>query len=159
MLQTAPTITPSPQLLGLDFEDLTVFEAVTEQYNHLGLHIRGAIAIDPSNPAFPPKSGSVVLMPASHEMIVTVSFDQPIAWMSVFVCSAGCVGLTAFDAAGNIVAHLNTVVSSSNLEPANKYPATWHGQQLELNRHGIARVMFHSSEPFILDDFLLSQIL
>lgn len=157
MLQTAPTISPSPKLLRLDFEDLTAFEAVTEQYNHFGLHIKGAIAIDPSNPAFTPKSGSVVLMPSSHEMIVTASFDHPIAWMSVFVCSAGCVGLTAFDAEGNIVAHLNTAVSSSNV-PANKYPATWHGQQLELNRHGIARVIFHSSEPFILDDFLFSQI-
>lgn len=144
MLQTAPTIPTIPKLLRLDFEDLTAFESVSEQYSHLGVHFNGAIAFEPSNPAFLPKSGTSVLMPSGHEMILSVSFDSPTCWMGAYVCGASSIVLTAFDEAGNIIDRVFT----AGARIGAPIP-----MQLELNRRGIAKVIFHSSEPFILDDF------
>ncbi len=154
MLQTAPTIKTIPTMLRLDFEDLTAFERVSEQYRHLGVHFNDAIAFEPSNPAFLPKSGSFVLMPLGHKITLNVSFDHPTCWVGAYVCGAGSIILTALDRSGNIIAQVSTN-SAVYARPSNLKAAT-RGQQLELNRRGIAKVIFHSTQPFILDDFFFS---
>lgn len=151
MLQTAPRIPTCTKTIRLDFQDLSGFERVTEQYSHLGVHFSDAIALEPSNPAFVAKTGNLVLMPLGYEMILSASFDSPTFWMGAYVCGAGSVILTAFDQTGKILAQVSTTPSSG--VAAIQPKGTGIGQQLELNRAGIAKVMFHSSEPFILKDF------
>lgn len=150
MLQTAPRIPTISQMIQLDFQDLTAFECVTEQYRHLGVHFSDAIALEPSNPAFLPKIGTCALMPLGQETILTASFDQPTSWVGSYVCGAGSVILTAFDQTGKILAQVTTTAGS--IAPGQKVSSCIE-QPLELNRAGIAKVMFHSSQPFILKDF------
>ena len=142
MLQTAPRIPTCLTTIRLNFQTLSAFERVTEQYSHFGVRFSDAIAIEPSNPAFLPKTGCFVLMPLGHEMILSASFDSPTSWVGAEVCGAGSVILTAFDQTGKILAQVTTAASQSCM-----------GQQLELNRSGIAKVMLHCSSPFILQDF------
>lgn len=157
MLQTAPMISTCPRLIRLDFEDLTAFEPVTEQYSHFGLQFNGAIALEPSNPTFLPQSGTKVLMPLEHEMLLTASFEHPTSWVGAYVCGTGSVVLTAFDLDGNLIEKVSTP-GSPCLGVNHQFSHTWQGQQLELNRHNIAKVMFHSSDPFIIDDFFFSHL-
>ncbi len=145
MLQTAPRIATCAKQIRLNFQVLTAFERVTEQYSDLGVRFSDAIALEPSNPAFLPKTGCFVLMPLGHEMILTASFDSPTSWVGGEVCGTGSVILTAFDQTGKILAQVTTAASQGK--------GSCSKQQLELNRSGIAKVMFHSSEPFILKDF------
>ena len=151
MLQTAPRIPTCLKAIRLNFQALTAFERVTEQYRHLGVRFSDAIALEPSNPAFMPKTGSFVIMPLGQEMILNASFESPTDWVGAYVCGAGSVILTAFDQTGKILAHVTKQASSSVAPSQTKGSCSW--QQLELNRCGIAKVMFHSSEPFILKDF------
>ena len=145
MLQTAPRISTCLETIRLNFQTLSAFERVTEQYSHLGVRFKDAIAIEPSNPAFLLKTGCFVLMPLGHEMILNASFDSPTSWVGAEVCGAGSVILTAFDQTGKILAQVTTAASQRS--------GSCMGGQLELNRCGIAKVMLHSSEPFILQDF------
>jgi hypothetical protein len=151
MLQTAPRIATCVKTIRLNFQALTAFEPVTEQYCHLGVRFSDAIALEPSNPAFLPKTGCFVLMPLGQEMILTASFDSPTSWVGGEVCGAGSVILTAFDQTGKILAQVTTKASPGVAANQGKGSCFW--QQLELNRSGIAKVMFHSSEPFIIKDF------
>lgn len=151
MLQTAARIPTSQKTLQLDFQALTAFERVTDRYRHLGVGFSNAIAIEPSNPAFLSKTGSFVLMPLGNEMILNASFDFPTSWVGAYVCGARSVILTAFDQTGKIIAQVTTAASSSVAPSHTNSSCSW--QQLELNRSGIAKVMFHSSEPFIIKEF------
>ena len=157
MLQTASMMSPYSRMLRLDFQDLTAFERVTEQYRHLGVYFSGAIALEPSNPAFPPKSTAFVLMPLGHEMIITVTFDTLARRIGAWVCGAGSVVLTAFDSDGKILKQASTTASPW-FTLSHQERGAWPQQQLELNQRGIAKVMFHSSSPFILNDFFFSQV-
>lgn len=156
MLQTALMMSPYSRMLRLDFQDLTAFECVTEQYRHLGVYFSGAIALEPSNPAFPPKSTAFVLMPLGHEMMITVTFDTLASQIGAWVCGAGSVILTAFDSKGKILKQASTTASPW-LALSNQEQGAWPQHQLELKQHGIAKVMFHSSSPFIVDNLFFSQ--
>jgi hypothetical protein len=156
MLQTALMMSPYSRMLRLDFQDLTAFERVTEQYRHLGVYFSGAIALEPSNPAFPPQSTPFVLMPLGHEMMITVSFDTLASRIGALVCGAGSIVLTAFDSEGKILKQASTTASPW-FALNNQERDAWPQQQLELNGHGIAKVMFHSNSPFILNNLFFSQ--
>jgi hypothetical protein len=151
MLQTAPRISTCLKTIRLNFQTLSAFERVTEQYSHLGVRFSNAIAIEPSNPAFLSKTGCFVLMPLGQETILNASFDSPRSWVGAYVCGAGSVILTAFDQKGKILAQVTTAASPSVAPSQGR--GSCMGQHLELNRCGIAKVMLHSSEPFILQDF------
>lgn len=153
MLQLAQMELASPRLIRLDFENLRAFERVTDQYRHMGVCFSGAIAIEPSNPAFTAKSGSTVLMPTGNLMSLIAYFDKPSCWAGAFVCSTRIVVLTAYDQEGNFLGQTSTVANLPSLPDGQSESLP---QQLELNRHGIAKVEFHSYVPFTLDDFFFA---
>jgi len=51
-----------PSSVCLNLEDLKCFEVVDRQFHHYGLTFENAIALQPSNPAYPPRTGTSVLM-------------------------------------------------------------------------------------------------
>lgn len=153
MLQLAQMKLASPRLIRLDFKDLKPFEQVKDRYRHLGVGFSGAIALQPSNPAFLTKSGSFVLMPMGNLMSLSAYFDKSISWVGALVCSTRIVVLAAYDRNGKFLGQTSTIGKSSHLEDRE---AESTSQQLQLNLPNIAKLEFYSSEPFTLDDFLFA---
>lgn len=136
----------------LDFEDLSAFEQVRDQYSGLGIKFAGAIALQPSNPAFLPRSGSVVLMPMTNGLSFDIYLYRATQTVGAFVTGTKQVRLTAFDADGKVIAQSDTGVRQYVQEQRQTVdPLPQH--KLELTAVGIARVKFASDTPFTLDDF------
>lgn len=136
-----------PSLVRLDFQDLKAFERVTDQYQHLGVEFSQAIALSPSNPAFGRPTGSMAVMPPSHQKSITVSFLRSIAKVGAYVSNVRPVTLTAYDKDDNSLGSASSQPCSS-LEPG----VPLEQQLLELEIEGVAYVTFHSDAPFILND-------
>lgn len=152
MLQLAQMELASPKLIRLDFKDLKPFEQVRDRYRHLGVGFSGAIALQPSNPAFSIKSGSFVLMPMGNLMSLSACFDKPIGWAGALVCSSRIVVLAAYDRDGNFLGQTSTIGKSYH--PEDREEST--SQQLQLNLPNIAKLEFYSCVPFTLDDFFFA---
>jgi hypothetical protein len=136
----------------LNFEDLSAFEQVRDQYSELGIKFAGAIALQPSNPAFLPRSGSVVLMPMTNGLSLDVYFYRATQTVGAFVTGTKQVRLTAFDADGKVIAQSDTGARQYVQEQRQTVdPLPQH--KLELTAVGITRVKFASDTPFTLDDF------
>ncbi|HEY9848388.1 MAG TPA: hypothetical protein V6D28_02940 [Leptolyngbyaceae cyanobacterium] len=153
MLQLASMEFATPKLVRLDFNDLKQFEQVSDRYRHLGVGFSGAIALQPSNPAFPNKSGSFVLMPMGNLMSLSAYFYKPIGWAGALVCSSRIVVLAAYDKEGNFLGQTSTIGKSSNLEDREEESTS---QQLQLNFPNIVKLEFYSCLPFTLDDFFFA---
>lgn len=138
--------------IKLDFEDLSAFEQVRDQYSGLGIKFAGAIALQPSNPAFLPHSGSVVLMPLTNGLSLGVYLYRTSQTVGAFVTGTKQVRLTAFDANDKVIAQSNTGARQYVQEQRQTVdPLPQH--KLELTAVGIARVEFASDAPFTMDDF------
>jgi hypothetical protein len=152
MSQLAEVNRRSSKLMTLSFDQLNPFEPVMGQFKDLGVEFQGAIALKPSNPEFVLRSGSVVLMPQGHKMLITACFKHPVTSVCALVCGSGSIVLTSYDFSGNLVdraskpADVYPIVSSTT---STKLRSTW----LKSNQKGITRVELHSCTPFILSNF------
>lgn len=142
---TRGSVTGSPESVKLDFQELTAFERVGDRYRHLGVTFSEAIALEPSNPTFQPRAGSLVLMPLADRRSITVDFCHPVRQLEAYVSGARSVTLTAFDRDGKPLCLIGC--SCQGADPDRMLPR----QQLKLDIEGIAKVMFHSNAPFILE--------
>ncbi len=141
---------PQTGLVHLDFEDLQPFEQVKDQYGDLGIQFEGAIALQPSNPAFLPCSGSLVLMPTARRSGILIHCHGAIRYIGAAVRCYHSVVLTALDEMGNIQSQTSTAPMSF-MSDVHLPEAPLPRQRLEL-RGSYNRVLFHSSAPFTLDD-------
>lgn len=139
------------ELNRLDMETLMQFELIQDQYRALGVCFEGAIALQPSNPAFSAPSGSMVLMPTASKPHIIANFLHPVQRIGAMVSGARQIRLTAFDRHGNVLMHQCTDRPRS-LQLAEENRA-FPRHVLEVNAAGIARVVFASDSPFLLDDF------
>lgn len=135
--------------ITLDFEALAPFDRLQDQYQDLGIRFEDAIAIHPSHPGFKPPSGSIALMPSGGAS-VTVHFDRSIAEAGATVVGARQVRLTAFDRHSNVLAQDRT---RTPLKIAAESIKSFPQQTLKVVGDRIARIVFTSDAPFILDDF------
>lgn len=143
------------QDVQLDFEDLTACESVQDQYGHLGLRFEGAIALQPSNPAFRPRSGQTALIPANTTPGITIHFRSSPQRIGAFVAGTRPVSLAAFDASHKLLSRQSIGQRRPLKDQADLTPSLPQ-QQLEVSGHNIARVVFSSDAPFILDDFFMA---
>ncbi|NJL80419.1 MAG: hypothetical protein HC836_48520 [Richelia sp. RM2_1_2] len=81
----------------LELDNLKCFEVVERQYESSGIIFHNCIAIEPSNPAFPPHSGVVVLMGSPHSGLLEATFVRPVNFVSAFVTSSQRLVLSAYD--------------------------------------------------------------
>ena len=86
-----------PSSVCLNLEDLKCFEVVDRQFNHYGITLENAIAIQPSNPAYPPRTGTNVLMGAPKTGWMEIAFAQPIRQFCCYVTSSQRMLLSAYD--------------------------------------------------------------
>lgn len=137
----------------LDLEDLRCFEKVEHQYQDLGVTFSNAIAISPSNPAFPSYSGSIVLFGSPRDGWLEAKFEFPVQFVSGFVTGSRRTVLIAFDANGKPIAQ--TEVPDTNL--ANSNTEVPPNLQLSLKASNICRVTFQAvNGQLTLDDFCFS---
>ncbi len=138
----------------LDVEDIDCFAAVTHQYESWGIRFKNAVAICPSNPAYPPRSGTKVLMGAPENGWLEATFSRPVQHVSSFVTSSRRTVMRAFNRQNQLVAQTE---SPANL-PAHR--AGGSGPQapdpnlrLSLNAQNIHKVTFESySGHLTVDD-------
>jgi hypothetical protein len=142
--QTIPTCT------CLNLESLKCFETVQYQYQEWGIIFNNCIAIKPSNPAFPPHSGSVVLMGASKGGFLEASFVRPVSVVSAYVTSSQRLVLSAYNCDRDIIAQAE--LSGENL--ANSDSAVeLPNMQLRIRAKDICSVSFRAFDgQFTVDD-------
>lgn len=99
--------------IHLDLESLQGFEVVNHQFEQWGIQFRNAIALQPSNPAYPPKTGTMVLIAGPKSGWMEVLFTRPIRGLSCYVTSSRRVTLTGFNGENEAIAH--TELPEANL--------------------------------------------
>lgn len=131
-----------PVNLRLNLERLESFEVVEEQFQEWGISLRNAIALQPSNAAYPPHSGATVLMGAPRDGWMELVFKRPLRCFNCHVTSSQPIILSAYDIQGNLVARdelpqANLADSNSNLPPNTPLYAT-------SSRNNIARISIYA---------------
>ncbi|MGH1392623.1 MAG: hypothetical protein ACRAVC_01125 [Trichormus sp.] len=111
-----------PTCISLSLEDLKCFEVVEHQYEQWGVIFHNCLAIQPSNPAFPTKSGMTVLMGSPKNGFLEASFSRPVNWVSTCVTSSQRLVLSAYNGdrqllSQNILPGPNLANSDSSLSP------------------------------------------
>jgi len=139
---------PEAKLIELVFDELTLFEPVNDQYQDLGMYFEGAVAIQPSNPAFRPASDSFVLMPETVGFPLVVTLDVPVQQVTAIVNGARQVRMTSFDRHNNVLAHERT---TAHLLHSTGAIESFPWQTLKASVMGIARVVFTSDAPFLIE--------
>lgn len=104
MGKEVPQLPDQVSLVRLNLEDLKCFEAVERQYQPWGITFKNAIALQPSNPAFPPHSGSIVLLGAPKSGFLEATFSKPVRFVSAFVTSSQRTILSAYDGEDKLLA-------------------------------------------------------
>lgn len=133
----------------LDLEDLLCFTQIDRQYEAWGVEFRNAIAIVPSNPAYPPHSGSKVMFGAPESGWVEATFACPVRYVSGFITSSRRTVMMAFDRQNRLVAQTESPVS--NLQQLGCNAANL---KLSVQAANIHRITFQSMNGQItLDDF------
>jgi hypothetical protein len=141
-------VTCSSVCVRLDLEDLSCFTTVERQYEQWGVLFNNAVALRPSNPAYPPRSGMTVLLGAPKSGWIEATFLHPVQYVSSFVTSSRCTVMSAFN-------HQNQLVAQTESLAANLKNGSTHGNlRLSLNAANIYRVTLHSfNGQLTVDDF------
>lgn len=111
-----------PTYIRLNFEELNCFQVVDRQFERYGVIFDNAIALSPSNPAFPTHKSRIVLMGAPKSGSLEVTFTQPVSFITSLVTSSRRTVLSAYDNQGTRLAQTDMVEpnlagSSSQLHP------------------------------------------
>lgn len=101
-----------PSSVCLNLEDLKCFEVVDRQFHRYGITFENAIALQPSNPAYPPRTGTNVLMGAPKSGWMEVAFLQPVCQFCCYVTSSQRMLLSVYD-------HQNRLLARKSLNKSN----------------------------------------
>ena len=133
----------------LDFEELENFDVVQYQFEQWGVRFDNAIALHPSNPAFPPHSGMMVLMSAPKAGWLEIEFSQPVQAVGGYITSSRPARMVAFD-------HKQQVLKKAGFPSANlAHPqsAIAPNSYLAVQSANIHRVVLHAlGGQLTLDD-------
>lgn len=108
--------------IRLSFDELQSFEKLHNQFRHLGLIFDNCLVIQPSNPAFPSRSGLKVVMASPKNGFLSVKFLNPVNLVSILVTSSQRLVLSAYDQDEQLVKEsvlptANIVNSGSDIPP------------------------------------------
>lgn len=140
----------TPTCVQIDLEELECFQAVDSQFEELGITFSNAIALQPSNPAFPPHAGNTVLMGAPKPGFLEAIFHQPVRFVRGFVTSSRPATLAAYDREGNLLT--STELPTGNLAGSSSEIAP--NAQLSISAADIHRITFYAfNGQLTLDGF------
>ncbi|MEC4814375.1 MAG: hypothetical protein SAK29_14025 [Scytonema sp. PMC 1069.18] len=139
-----------PSCIYLNLEDLKCFEVVNRQYEQWGVVFGNCLAIQPSNPAFPTRSGLVVLMGAPKNGFLEATFTRPVHFVSAYVTSSQRLELSAYGCDRQLITQ--TVLPGANL--ANSDSAISPNTLLSISANDIHYVTFCAFDgQFTIDNF------
>lgn len=140
---------PVNQSIFLQLDDLQCFEVVHRQYESKGIIFDNCIAIEPSNPAFPAHSGTIVLMSSPHSGLLEASFVNPVNSVRAFVTSSQRLVLSAYDESAQLLNQ--AILPNGNL--ANSDSTLAPNILLSVSADNIHSVRFHAFDgQFTIDD-------
>lgn len=141
--QTTFAVTPPislPACVDLDLEELQGFEVVNAQFRHLGITFSNAIALKPSNPAYPVRSGKILLLGAPKSGLLEATFEQPVQFVRGYFTSSRQLVMSAYDRDDNLLAQTETpganLAGSGSPVPPNA--------ELSLHTPGIHRIVCYA---------------
>ncbi|AFY53608.1 hypothetical protein Riv7116_1034 [Rivularia sp. PCC 7116] len=151
--QNHTTNTPVAECTFLQLDNLQCFEVVDRQYESKGVLFSNCIAIEPSNPAFPPHSGLIVLMSSPKSGLLEATFVNPVHSVSAFVTSSQRLMLSAYDESRQLLDR--AILPSGNL--ANSDSSLAPNTLLSVTAQNIHSICFHAFEAqFTVDDLSFS---
>jgi len=141
---------PSLPQVRLNLNQLRPFEVVERQFQNHGVTFKNAIALIPSNPAFPARNGKTVLMGCPKSGWMEATFERPVEFVAGFVTASCNTVMAAYDAENRPLAQTRTAgpnLAGSNAEiPPNA--------ELSLRVRNIRRVTFQAFDGHLtLGDF------
>lgn len=139
-----------PKCTCLNLEDLKCFESVESRFERWGVIFHNALAIQPSNPAFPTHSGLTMLTGSPKNGFLEANFLYPVNCVSAYVTSSQRLVLCAYDRDRQLLAQ--AVLPAANL--ANSDSAIPPNHLLTVTANNIYSVTFCAFDgQFTLDDF------
>ncbi|NEP11940.1 MAG: hypothetical protein F6K14_17380 [Symploca sp. SIO2C1] len=124
----------------LKLEDLKCFEVLENQFRSYGITFKNAIALQPSNPAYPPHSGTKVLIAGPKNGWMETTFSQPISSFYCYITSSQPTILSAYDQQNTLLGNAST--ASSNLATSNsKIPPN---TRVGIETANISRIHFYA---------------
>ncbi|NET61755.1 MAG: hypothetical protein F6K47_38230, partial [Symploca sp. SIO2E6] len=97
----------------LQLEDLKCFEIVDHQFRPYGITLKNAIALQPSNPAYPAPSGTKIIMAGPKNGWIEAKFSHPISALYCYITSSHPTIVSAYDQQNTILVTAST--GGSNL--------------------------------------------
>lgn len=138
-----------PPCIRLNLESLRPFETVDHQFRAWGITLSNAIALDPSNHAFPPRSGRIVLMGAPKSGWFEIIFHRPARFCNLYVTSSQRAILCAYDRQGQLLDQ--DELRNANLAQTNSPSAP--NARLQVYGPEIARVTLYAFDgQMTIDD-------
>lgn len=131
---------PFPQRVRLNLDQLRPFEVVERQFQNRGVIFNNAIALIPSNPAFPSRSGQTVLMGCPKSGWLEARFESPVEFVAGFVTASCSTIMAAYDGENRPLAQAKTVGSNLAGSESELPPNT----ELSLKAQNIRRVTFQA---------------
>lgn len=124
----------------INLDQLRPFEVVDRQFQSYGVTFKNAIALIPSNPAFPARNGQTVLMGSPKSGLVEARFERPVEFVAGFVTSSSSAVMAAYDADGKPLGQdripgANLAGSGSKISP---------NTELKVRGKNIRRVTFQA---------------
>lgn len=139
--------------IRLDMEDLQCFERVQHQFEQWGVAFENAIALHPSNPAFPTRTGKTVLMASPYNGWMEIRFRTPVSYVGGFVTSSRQVALSAYNINDQLVAKAE-IPGANLMDDTSIFPPNL---QLSVRGHLMTRVIFHAFDgQLTLDELVFS---
>lgn len=129
-----------PFSLCLNLEDLKCFEVVEHQFDQYGITFKNAIALIPSNPAYPARSGKIVIMGAPKSGWLEVVFLQPVNYFSCHITSSQRTIMSAYDKLDQLLVRKS--MTGSNLADSESPIAP--NAQMKIKEPNISRITFHA---------------
>lgn len=141
-------------LIQLDFAEVRPFETVRMQYQEWGIEFDGAIALQPSNPAFTKPNQLVGLAPLVDRLPLTIYFDQPRQLVSAKLTAARQITVKVFDAANRLI--LKQHLGQAQYLTAQTVLPIGTEYEMQLQADAIARIEIQSDVPFMLHQLVCS---
>ncbi len=129
-----------PTRVHLNLEDLKCFEVVERQFHHYGISFRNAIALQPSNPAYPPRSSATLLMGAPKSGWLEVIFSQPVSMFCSYITSSQRTIVSAYDSEDNLLSRAS--ITESNLADSDSQIPP--NAQLQIQTPNISHITFYA---------------
>ncbi|MBF2075152.1 MAG: hypothetical protein IGS50_15525 [Synechococcales cyanobacterium C42_A2020_086] len=137
------------QKIQLNFRDLHRFEPVHNQYQRWGVRFEGAIALQPSNPAFA-AADTPSVMPMSPRSLMTIHFQQPQQYIGGILTGAQPIKLWLYGPQEQLLVQ-QQIGCMSYVYPVA--PQAFPKHQFHCSAANIVRVELSSDAPFLLHHF------